>query len=453
MKKIRFHCFAVLMGAVIGFGPVGFAADSAKVEKDPFTREVGKGNEPGQVDEGVDNIVLDFQLIEVPQEAVFKWEQEGLNWGVWYDNANALIDSGEAKILVSTAKLARSGQRGQVASQLRIAYPTEFDVLEIDPKGPPFPAAFEHKNLGLILMVDPVLFQGGEGLNLNYMLEWSKYAGENFETRTVSSRIEDSDVIAPKFQVNKISNSVELAIGAYRMLTQFEGGAEGNVVLVFARFDLVTAAPLEDKRKMADVEGVRLRSSWIEMPSELWHDWLRRGSLRTLFGGEAWNRVGAEVEKGNADVKVIASPTLSCPSGQRGRSEVVAETVTGFRDFEPPRVLGGISKAKGTETEDIGMTFDVDPVLGVNGIVDLSFASSSTAVCGNTVSYRYEENGKWVPSISQLKLFEDKITTQVSLDEGMKLLSAVMTPSNDDGSLDYSRKILFFISNETFQSP
>ncbi|MDF1737841.1 MAG: hypothetical protein P1U86_01685, partial [Verrucomicrobiales bacterium] len=124
MKKIRSHCLAVLLGAVISSGSFVFAADSAKEKKDPFTRDAGKGNEPGQVDEGVDNIVLDFQLIEVPQKAVFEWEQEGLNWGVWYNNANALIDAGEAKVLVSSAKLARSGQRAQVASQLRITYPT-----------------------------------------------------------------------------------------------------------------------------------------------------------------------------------------------------------------------------------------------------------------------------------------------------------------------------------------
>ena len=58
-----------------------------------------------------------------------------------------------------------------------------------------------------------------------------------------------------------------------------------------------------------------------------------------------------------------------------------------------------------------------------------------------------------MPSVSHLKIFDDHITTQVSLDEGMNLLTAVMTPPNEDGSLDYSRKRLFFVHNETFQSP
>ncbi len=453
MRKIRFNCFAVLLVAVLGSCFSGFSADSAAAKKDPFTREVEKESEPGQVDEGVDNIVLDFQLIEVPQKAVFKWEQEGLNWNVWYENANDLINAGEAKILASTATLTQSGRRVQVASQLRFAYPAESDVLEIDPKGPPFPAAFEFKNLGLILMADPVLASGRKHLNMSYLLESSAYGGENFETRFVSARIEDSDVVSPKFQVNKISNSVDFEIGVYRMLTQFESETKGNVVLVFARFDLITAAPLEDKKKMADLDGIRLRSSWVEMPADMWHDWLRGGSLRTLFGGEAWNRVSEQIEQGNAGVKVVGSPTLSCPSGQRGKVEAISETTTSFRDFRPPQVFGGVCEPKGTEIEKIGVTLEVDPVLGANGIVNLNLASSSTSACGRTVSYRHEENGKWVPSISHLKIFEDVVTTMVSLDEGMQLLTGVMTPSHEDGSLDYSRKLLFFIRNETFQSP
>ena len=132
---------------------------------------------------------------------------------------------------------------------------------------------------------------------------------------------------------------------------------------------------------------------------------------------------------------------------------MTSEVVISFRDFEPPTVLGGVSDTKGTETENIGATFEVDPILGMNGIIELNFASTSSSLCGSTVSYRREENGKWVPSVSHLKIFEDRITTQVALDEGLKLLTAVMTPSNEDGSLDYTRKILFFVSNETIQAP
>ena len=452
MRNIRFNCFVILLGAVIASGPSGFAKDSAKEKKDPFTREAEKGNEPGQVEEGVANVVLDFQLIEVPKKEVFKWEREGLNWSVWHANANALIDRGDAKILVSTSKVARSGQRSEVSSQLRLAYPTESDVLDIDPKGPLFPAVFEYRKLGLILMADPVLMKGEENLNMSYMLEWSGYDGENLEGRTASDRVQDTDIISPKFRVNKVSNSVDLEIGAYRMLTQFKGEDEENVVLVFSRFDLVTAAPLEDKKKLADVEGIQVRASWVDMPADTWHDWLRRGSLSALFGGEAWDRVSEQIEKGG-EAKILASPTLLAPSGQRAKVEMTSGVVTSFRDFEPPTVLGGTSETKGAETENIGATFEVDPILGVNGIVELNFASSSSSLCGSTVSYRREENGKWVPSVSHLKIFEDRITTQVALDEGMKLLTAVMTPSIGDGSLDYSRKILFFLSNETFQSP
>ena len=170
-EKYPTELFCYSTGGFIASGATGFAADSAKEKKDPFTREAEKGNEPGQVEEGVANVVLDFQLIEVPQKEVFKWEREGLNWSVWHDNANALIDGGDAKILVSTSKVARSGQRSEVASQLRLAYPTESDVLDIDPKGPLFPAVFEYRKLGLILMTDPVLMKGEENLNMSYMLE------------------------------------------------------------------------------------------------------------------------------------------------------------------------------------------------------------------------------------------------------------------------------------------
>ncbi len=453
MRKIRFNCFVVLLVAVLGSCFSGFSADSAAAKKDPFTREVEKESEPGQVEHGADNIVTGLQLIEVPRKALFGWEQDGLNWSSWHDSANELIDTGEARVLLSTAMLTRSGQRGEVASQLRMAYPTEFDVLKVDPKGPPFPAAFEYKRLGLTFLADGVLSAGHENLSMSYMLELSRYSGENFETRAVSDRIEDADVVSPKFRVNKISNSVELEIGVYRMLTQFESDTEEMVVLVFARFDLISAAPLEEKKKMLDVKLIQLRSSWVDLPADLWHDWLRRGSLKTLFGGEAWNKVSSEIEAGSRGVAILASPTLSCPGGQRGKAEVVTETATNFRDFDPPQVVGGASRPKGTDIESIGVTLEVDPILGINGIVGLSFAASSTSLCGRTVSYRREENGKWVPSVSHLKIFDDHITTQVSLDEGMNLLTAVMTPPNEDGSLDYSRKRLFFVHNETFQSP
>ncbi len=169
-------------------------------------------------------------------------------------------------ILDTALVVARSGQRAKTEAIDEFIYPTEMDPpeipnqltitgpLETAPITPQTPTAFETRNLGTTLEVDPVLGADNVTIDLNLSPEIVNLAGY---THWLS---EETDpffrIQMPKFHAMKTTTQVTLIDGEYGLLGSSrptEAAVEGRedpYVLIFVRADIATTVTwkiIEDK--------------------------------------------------------------------------------------------------------------------------------------------------------------------------------------------------------------
>ncbi|MEM1442890.1 MAG: hypothetical protein AAGF67_11150, partial [Verrucomicrobiota bacterium] len=160
--------------------------------------------------------------------------------------------AGEASILESVIVTARSGQRAKVESISEHIYPTEYDPPEIPneltqakdsdtPVTGVTPTAFETRNVGVTVEVDPVIGADDTTIDLNLAPEIVKLEGHT--TWANDEHHEESQVRLPTFYTMKTTTQVTLLDGEYAFLSTLrplEPAEKGRdaLVLLFVRADL-----------------------------------------------------------------------------------------------------------------------------------------------------------------------------------------------------------------------
>lgn len=178
----------------------------------------------------------------------------------------AMIDKGEAALVDSAMVSARSGQRAKVESIHEFIYPTEWDpaqFLNPDKAGggktvlvPPQATAFETRNVGVTLEVDPVLGADDMTIDLNLAPELVYLAGkERWGThRSAGGEVE---VATPSFYTVKTTTQVALISGQPCLLSantprDVETGMTDpkRKLLVFVKAEIeVVGMPEEETKK------------------------------------------------------------------------------------------------------------------------------------------------------------------------------------------------------------
>lgn len=137
------------------------------------------------------------------------------------------IDGRDAKIIESSTVMARSGQRAKVESVREFIYPTEYDPPEIpsdvtlsgrakSPVTGLTPTAYETRNIGHTLEIDPVLGADEIMIDLNLAPEIVTLAGY---TSWPSAKIEPLFLAKmPTFYTMKITSQIMLQNGRYGFL-------------------------------------------------------------------------------------------------------------------------------------------------------------------------------------------------------------------------------------------
>jgi len=208
------------------------------------------------VEDSEKQILVIFEMIEVDHLDFSDWflsntmDHDGTELR---KAAQEWVREGRGTILSTTTVMARSGQRAKNESISEHIYPTEFDPPEIpnevtlsDRAEAPItgvtPTAFETRNLGVTIEVDPVIGADGVTIDLNLAPErveleghtiWSSEdADEMFQTRL------------PTFYAMKITTQVTLHTGRYCLLGSTKplapatAGLDNVVVLNFVRADV-----------------------------------------------------------------------------------------------------------------------------------------------------------------------------------------------------------------------
>ncbi len=167
--------------------------------------------------------------------------------------AQEWIREGNGDIVETATILARSGQRAKAESISEYIYPTEFDppIVPEDvtlgsgsnaPIGDFTPAAFETRNLGTTIEVDPVLGADSHTIDLNLSPEIVELEGNT--TWTNDDYKGGVKVEQPLFHAMKVTTQVTLHSGTYQLigttrpLNSTDPKRKNPIVLVFVRADV-----------------------------------------------------------------------------------------------------------------------------------------------------------------------------------------------------------------------
>ncbi|MCB1228876.1 MAG: hypothetical protein KDN19_01340 [Verrucomicrobiae bacterium] len=229
---MKMRIFGIFLLTVTG----AMAQDGFEVEFNPLGREI-------PVESLEKQLRIQVEWIELSHDSYTKLLAESIRGGrnelqPGDDNrirqaAGDLVKKGDARMIDTAMVIARSGQRAKVESIHEYIYPTEFDpasevrrvekngkeevVTTHSENGLPLAAAFETRNVGTTLEVDPVIGADDRTIDLNLapeviylvdQIEWGDYKeGESKIT-----------VKMPAFYTMKVTTQVTLLGGDYLLI-------------------------------------------------------------------------------------------------------------------------------------------------------------------------------------------------------------------------------------------
>ncbi len=207
------------------------------------------------------------EFVEMPHEELTKLIEpvrHGADDAEMRADAKKLVKEKKARILETTVITTTAGQRAKVESVLEKIYPTQYDSPRISDddagsdsnKGskkarraavtPPNPTAFDVRNLGTTMEVEPNVDADGVTVNLNIAPEIVYHAGDDVyaEWNTPDAK---SDVTQPRFCVMKCQTNITIIAGKYHMAAVLTPKGEGGEpdtdrkVAMFIRADILAA--------------------------------------------------------------------------------------------------------------------------------------------------------------------------------------------------------------------
>ena len=172
------------------------------------------------------------------------------------------VRKGEAKLLWNQSLVSRSGERATLESVREYLYPTEYEyelgktlppkegdtpqVVAKFPVLPPTPAAFETRNLGYTLEVEPILGEDGKIIDLRFRPESVKHLGESvmadWKTKNAEMKVQ-----VPIFYTMRTNTSVTVIDGEFLLVSTHSPETDGKVDHSRKILQFVRAEALEVK--------------------------------------------------------------------------------------------------------------------------------------------------------------------------------------------------------------
>lgn len=242
-----------LLATCLSFTMIGLTSGFSQDEFDPL----------GELaEQGLPKLVrIQVEFIEVPQEtmtALLADPQQSANGTGLRVRLQELLKTGDAKMLETQMVTARSGQKASSESVHEFIYPTEYEPPAPPPRKegeqdaaatfqthPAVPTAFETRNVGSSLEVEPVIDESGKVIDLRFVPELVYHTG-NEVWQEVTEGKDSYRVQMPNFYTIRINTSVTLIAGEPFLVAAAtpkddQGGADyAKKVLIFTRADVLT---------------------------------------------------------------------------------------------------------------------------------------------------------------------------------------------------------------------
>lgn len=170
----------------------------------------------------------------------------------------------------------------------------------------------------------------------------------------------------------------------------------------------------------------------------------------------------------NDEAKVLETMMVVARSGEKATGEGIREYIYPT-EYEPPELPsevdlpdkeGGMTpediktmwllRTPATptsfETRNLGNTFEVAPNIGADGrIIDLTFTPEIVWHTGNTVWLETKDGQGNVSKIQMPEIYKLSVTTAITCIDGQYNLVAVLSPKDQQGVTDPSRKVMVFV--------
>jgi hypothetical protein len=161
-------------------------------------------------------------------------------------------------------------------------------------------------------------------------------------------------------------------------------------------------------------------------------------NLSPLIGG------GLFAKAMEAKATIVDEKVFPFRSGARGKTESILEVI--HPTEYDPNDSQTFATPSAHETRNVGVTIEADPIYSDSGqSVFVNMALERSWHFGSTVHHRILVNGKWAPNVTMPIFYSAKVSTQVAVPLDIPTLVAVMSPPDDKGNTDPSRKLLLFV--------
>ena len=397
---------------------------------------------------------------------------------VLHDALARLVDVQKAKRIGGAYLVTHSGQRAKIESIVEHIYPTEFDPPEItqELKGPfsnevdltthLTPTAFETRNTGWTLEVDPVLRADGETVDLNIATENVEHVGEKDWGQ------QESRMSQPVFNSMRNSTAIATHSGNWALIGMHKPSPTINALKASTANDmderiivLVRSDVLRTRLRANDPSGLISGNTTISTLAE----YIEVGA------GEAAKLLANHIGSGSSNplreqldalilsdkATIVDTASVTTRSGQRAKAESVSEWIFPT-EMDPPEIpqdlTGPIEKGADLitplsytafETRNIGTTLEVDPVTNAttSGLgIDINIAPEIVTYLGET-KYGQAESQAEMPIFAALKT-----STAVTVHSNDPLLIGVFMPLEKKTRKPNSDKRVFlFITATTLE--
>lgn len=405
---------------------------------DPFLKEKEKKTELGEAGPTTyANVGVVVQYIDVKRERWQQWlatNDAQLDASPLRKEVETWIAAGDAKLAESSLVMSKSGQRSTVESVKFQYYPTNFTDAVGDQA---FADAYDRRNVGVTIDIDPILTRDG-AVELNFAPERVRYSGEN--PPQMEPGVDPGDVRFPVFECQKSYPQLTIdpqewgLVGCERSL---ENG-ESHQTLIFLH-PITHRFTEPSENATSPKEGV-LTFTWLEVDHDVFNQ-----SLLNEIDFSAWVGGGLYDGMKKAGAQINEERVLRFKDGQRSKIESIKEIIF-HQEFSLPSEAGRLSVPQLAETKNVGVTVEVDTVFSdLGGVLNANLAAEFSSYFGKDVLHRVLINGEWKPNITTPRFYTMQPTTSLSLPLNTPVLVAVMSPPDDKGWTDPSRKVLLFV--------
>ncbi len=196
---------------------------------------------------------VDLMMVSLPQAAALEL-LPSLRDGTKIESAckhlEEMIVRKEAKLLAWPEVVTKSGERAVTEGILEERYPTEFDPPQSPDERtgktrPPdvTPTAFETRNTGATLEVEPVVANDGASILLSLVPQHVKLVEMKTHFTGKNSAGEELRIQQPQFRTMKTTTSLSLRNGERQLLATFNNEADDTLVFFIVRATAFAESP------------------------------------------------------------------------------------------------------------------------------------------------------------------------------------------------------------------